>query len=135
MFMEIYLCYTLFCTWHRLILWIVLMSYIHISLMVCYYVCRIESNSLWNVLTVIISHIHIFPYVLSLHILYIQLQTVKCINCIINCNIVPIHISHMFCHYISSIYSYRLQNILNVLSTAIYYSIHSHFPLKPFKYT
>ena len=76
-----------------------------------------------------------FPHVLSLHILYIQLQTVKCINCIINCNIVPIHISHMFCHYISSIYSYRLQNILNVLSTAIYYSIHSHFPLKPFKYT
>jgi len=31
-----------------------------------------------------------FRHVLSLHILYIQLQTVKYINCIIiNCNIVP----------------------------------------------
>jgi len=30
-----------------------------------------------------------FPHVLSLHILYIQLQTVKCINCIINCKIFP----------------------------------------------
>ena len=30
-----------------------------------------------------------FPHVLSLHILYIQLQTLKCINCIINCNVVP----------------------------------------------
>jgi len=30
-----------------------------------------------------------FSHVLLLRILYIQLQTVKCINCIINCNIVP----------------------------------------------
>ena len=30
-----------------------------------------------------------FPHVLLLHILYIQLQTVKCINYIINCNIFP----------------------------------------------
>jgi hypothetical protein len=30
-----------------------------------------------------------FPHVLLLHMLYIQLQTLKCINSIINCNIVP----------------------------------------------
>jgi len=44
-----------------------------------------------------------FPHVLSLHILYIKLQTVKYINCIINCNIVHIHISFIFCNYVSCI--------------------------------
>jgi len=41
-----------------------------------------------------IIYCNIVPYsyishVLLLHILYIQLQTLKCMNCIINCNIVP----------------------------------------------
>jgi len=35
-----------------------------------------------------------FPHVLLLHILYIQLQTLECINSIIYCNI--IHYSYFF---------------------------------------
>jgi len=42
----------------------------------------------------------------------------------INCNIVHIHISLMFCHYMSCIYSYRLWNVLTVLLTVILPHIH-----------
>jgi len=46
-----------------------------------------------------------FPHVLSLHILYIQLQTLKYINCIINCNIVP----HSYFPHILSLYILYIQ--------------------------
>ena len=102
----------------------------------------------WNV--VLYSY---FPYMLLLNILWIQLQTVKCINCIFNCNTVPysyfphvlsLHILyiqlqtvkyinsnivpysdfHHIRYYIFCIYSYRMWNVLTVLLTVILFYIH-----------
>ena len=71
----------------------VILSHIHISLMFCYYISCIYSYKLWNTYIKCIINCNnvpysYFPHILSLHILYIQLQTLKCINCTINCNIV-----------------------------------------------
>ena len=77
-----------------------------------------------------------FPHVLSLHILYIQLQTVKCINCIINCNIVPYS---YFPHVLSlNILYIQLQIVkfINYIikSNTVLHSYFSHILLLPFLY-
>jgi hypothetical protein len=56
-----------------------------------------------------------FPHVLSLHILYIQLQTVKYIDCIINCNISPNSVTIVLTFIY--IYTYKLWN--NIFSQFI----------------
>ena len=70
-----------------------IISHIHISLMFCHYISCIYSHRLWNILTILLTAKHFpysyFPHVSSLQILYIQLQTLKYIYCIINCNIAP----------------------------------------------
>jgi hypothetical protein len=66
-----------------------------------------------------------FPHVLSLHILYIQLQTVKCINCIINCNIVPYSYFHNVM-YLHILYIY-LQTLKYINWNTVPYSYLPHF--------
>ena len=50
-----------------------------------------------------------FPHVLSLHIMYIQLQTLECINFIIYCNIV--HYSYLFLFSVLHILFVHLQTL------------------------
>ena len=65
--------------------------------------CFVLDN--WNVTlsTVIMSHFN-FLHVLSLHILYIELQTLKCINSVIKCYAAP--------------YSYFPNTIIQILGIA-----------------
>jgi len=90
----------------------VILSYNHISLMFCHFISCIYGYWLWNVLTVILSHIHTFAHVLSLHILYIQLHTVKCLACIINCNI--------------ALFSYFPHELIKAGGRTICLEIHKH---------
>ena len=63
-----------------------------VFLMLSYYLHEVTyrfCTMLILLLTWILSDIYISPNIQLLHNLYIHLQTMQCINCIIKCNIVP----------------------------------------------
>ena len=63
-------------------------------------------NIIYILSTIIKPHFYIFPHVLLLHIQYTHLQNLKCINCIINYNIVSfLHFPHI---KLSCIYTYKI---------------------------
>ena len=72
----------------------------------------------WIINSNIVPYSYI-PHVLLLRILCIQLQTLNFINSIINLIWSLIHVSLIFCYYISCIYTNRLWNILRVLWNVI----------------
>jgi hypothetical protein len=76
----------------------------------------------------------LYSYFLCYVLLYIQLQTVKCIDCIIKCNIVPFSYSALVMSlHIIYIPPNTLQYTLSILTT-ISLHFHSHSQMTPFQY-
>ena len=72
-----------------------------------------------------------YPYIPpSLHILYIELQNLKYINCVINCNFVPnLYFSHIMLLIVLYIDLQTLKYIISVFSNIVLSLIHIFFSL------